>query len=100
MTDIEQRILGKLEQACEDLKIQAERNRQESQQNFAELFRRMNELQVEGCALGRRNLERIEKLEQRPATWAAVAHYIISAVVGAGAALAAAWTCLKETYHK
>lgn len=86
----ESRVIGGLETAVRNLEEQSKLNRRESQANFKEVFDILRKIQVEGCAVGKKNAEGIEDIRKGPDR--AVARVsAISAAVAAGAALLAWW---------
>jgi hypothetical protein len=81
MTNEEQRIIGGLSQAFEDLRRQAEINRQENRADFNKVFADLADLKSKGCAVGKHNASEIESLKGRPERALSLGAIIISALV-------------------
>ena len=81
MTNEEQRIIGGLSQAFDDLRRQAEINRQENRADFNKVFSELAELKTKGCAIGKHNASEIESLKGRPERALSLGAIVISALV-------------------
>ena len=81
MTNEEQRIIGGLAASVEDLRRQAEINRQENRVDFDKLFTQLSTLQSKGCALGARNADEIKALKAKPERALAAGSMIIACIV-------------------
>jgi hypothetical protein len=82
MTNEEQRIIGGLSQAFEDLRRQAEINRQENRADFNKVFSDLADLKSKGCVIGAQNAKDIETIKGRPERALSIGAIVISAVVG------------------
>lgn len=81
MTNEEQRIIGGLSQAFEDLRRQAEINRQENRADFDKVFADLEALKTKGCAIGGHNAKEIELLKGRPERTLSLGAIVISGIV-------------------
>ena len=81
MTNEEQRIIGGLSQAFEDLRRQAEINRQENRADFNKVFADLADLKSKGCVVGAQNAKDIETIKGRPERALSIGAIIISALV-------------------
>ncbi len=93
MTNEEQRIIGGLSQAFEDLRRQAEINRQENRADFNKVFSDLADLKSKGCVVGAQNARDIETIKGRPERALSIGAIVISALV----ALAQAFRLWKGT---
>ncbi|MFA5430102.1 MAG: hypothetical protein WC329_02965 [Candidatus Omnitrophota bacterium] len=66
MTDDISRILGQLESSIKSLSEQQTQFRLEQREDLREIFDRLDDLSVKGCAIGRQNVEAIKELKARP----------------------------------
>ena len=81
MTNEDQRIIGGLSQAVDDLRRQAETNRQENRVDFNRLFFELSEIKSKGCVIGRQNAGEIAAIKGRPERTLSLGAIIISGFV-------------------
>jgi len=81
MTNEEQRIIGGLAQSVEDLRRQAEINRQENRSDFDKVFSQLSTLQTTGCAVGAKNADEIKTLKGRPERALSVGAIVMAGIV-------------------
>ena len=88
MTAEEQRIIGQLQQAVENLSTQFAENRRETRADFQTVFIELRDLKSNGCALGARNAKDIEHLQNMPARTVAIGAALVAILSGVVSVLA------------
>jgi hypothetical protein len=66
MTAEDQRIIGRLEGGMANLEAGLARLEKNTRDDFGKVFARLEEIQSDGCGLGRRNARDIGELRARP----------------------------------
>jgi hypothetical protein len=91
MTNEEQRIIGQLQNAVENLATQAEINRKENRIDFDKLFTALTVLQSNGCSLGARNAKDIQELRNMPARAISIGAALIAVMSGIASVFSILW---------
>lgn len=64
--DVIQRVLGQLEAGIQNLTINQQRFREEQRADNKQLFDKINDLAINGCAIGKKHSIDIDELKRRP----------------------------------
>lgn len=78
MTAEEQRLIGAMTAQIESLGRQFTTSREELRADIGGIYSKLDIISASGCALGKRNMERIQKLEDRPEKFVSMGSAIIA----------------------
>ena len=78
-------------QQLKDLKNDTETNRKENRDEHKELFAKIDNLSVNGCAVGTKLCSRVKSLEEKPAKLVAIGSMILAALAVIGGAFVWLW---------